>query len=101
MSKEGGAASAASNPRGGSFMSVVDQVARDSALVAIMRIDAHERVCVERANEAKTWRSSVSQILTDLGDAVEGLYSRIWIAACSIIVVLLGMCGYLINHRGL
>lgn len=93
-------------------MDGVDQLARDAATRAIAMIEAHERVCTERARESQTWRESTSRQLdsmfSDLKEDLEavsksvgGVYSRIWVAATSIIVLLLGVCGYLIHNHGL
>ena len=80
---------------------VVDQLARDQAWKAISMVEAHERICMERARAAGLWRSDVSIKLDHLADNIKGVYSRIWVAACGIIALLLACCGYLISHHGL
>lgn len=68
---------------------------------AIAMITAHEKVCAVRAQEAITWRVGTTGMLSDISKAVAGLYSRLWIAACGVIVVLIGAVGFLIQNKGL
>ncbi len=80
---------------------VVDQLARDTAMKAINLVNTHEHVCEERAKSAKLWRDNVSEKLDEMSQDIKGVYGRIWLAACSIIGLLLVVCGYLIAHKGL
>lgn len=90
----------------------IDQAARDMARHAISLVEAHERVCAERAREAATWRtattdkladieSAIGERLTNMGRAIGGVYNRLWLSAVSLIGVLLTVCAYLIVHHGL
>ena len=93
-------------------MDAVDQVARDNAMRAIAMVEAHERVCEERAKASASWQHDTSDKLDDLAEglsieiqkiskSMEGISDRIWLAASSIIVLLLGCVGYLIHNHGL
>ena len=79
----------------------IDYVAREEARKAMAMIVTHERVCEERANTAALWHSNVSSKLDGINANVRGLYNRIWLAVCSIIMILLGIVGYLIDHKGI
>lgn len=101
----------------------IDQQARDMAQQAISSINAHERVCAERAKEAATWRASttdkldamsttfaerltnvdhaVTDRMANMGKAVTVLSNRMWTAMVGLVVTLLGVAGYLIAHHGL
>ena len=69
-------------------------------------VEAHERVCVERARESETWRlmitgkldeyfGTVNTRLLGLTNEVEKIYSHMWVAAGAIITTLLGVVGWL------
>ena len=92
--------------------SVVDQIARDGVAKATAMIEAHERVCAERAHESETWRNliigkldtyfnTVNVRLTDLTGQVEKIYSNLWAAAAVIVATLLGAIAFLISNHGL
>jgi hypothetical protein len=66
-----------------------DQLARDAANKALASIAAHEQVCAER-------QGHIIQGLAELKQDVKGLYSRFWLAAISLITILLSVCGSLI-----
>lgn len=70
-------------------MREVDQAARDAANRALQSIAAHEQVCVER-------QGHIIQGLAELKQDVKGLFLRFWVAAISLITVLLSVCGSLI-----
>ena len=77
-------------------MTEVDQAARDAANRALLTISAHEQVCAER-------QGHIIQGLVELKQDVRGLFLRFWVAAISLITVLLSVCGsliYLILSRG-
>lgn len=80
---------------------IVDQQARDLAARALALIEAHERVCEQRAIAANGWRASIDKKLDEVGKGVNGIYSRIWVAASGVIVALLGCIGFLIENHGL
>lgn len=79
----------------------VDQVARDNAARALAMILAHERICEEREKASVSWRSHVAEKLDGINANIKALYNRNWVVACSAIVLLLGVCGYLIDNKGL
>ena len=86
---------------------------------AINLIEAHERVCSERAKEAATWRSGATHTLNDIKSslndkldsvgvdvasveaAIGSVYNRLWLAAVGLVSLLLAVIGYLIAHKGL
>ena len=70
-------------------MESVDQVARDAANRALLTIAAHEQVCVER-------QGHIIQGIQELKQDVKGLFLRFWVAAISLITILLSVCGSLI-----
>lgn len=70
-------------------MTAVDQAARDTANRALLTISAHEQVCAER-------QGHIIQGLAELKQDVRGLYLRFWVAALSLITLLLSVCGSLI-----
>ena len=75
---------------------VADQMARDAASRALASIAAHEQVCAER-------QGHILQGLAELKQDVKGLFLRFWVAAISLITILLSVCGsliYLILSRG-
>lgn len=53
------------------------------------KIDAHERVCAERWEQARATMVRVESAIT-------GLYGKWWIATTAIIALLVAMCGFLI-----
>lgn len=97
----------------------VDQEARNMAQRALSLIEKHESVCAERANEAKTWRTSANDKLDRIesginnkiasmgkdignaGSAIRGVYNRMWACVCGLVVTLTAVIGYLIVHHGL
>jgi len=79
----------------------VDQVARDVAQRALMLITSHEQACERRERVAEHWRFDINKKLDHIGDNIKALYDRNWLGACSLIVVLLGVCGYLIAKHGI
>ncbi len=70
-------------------MTDIDQAARDAATRALLTISAHEQVCAER-------QGHIIQGLAELKQDVRGLYLRFWVAALSLITLLLSVCGSLI-----
>ena len=70
-------------------MTEIDQVARDSANRALLSIAAHEQVCAER-------QGHILQGLGELKQDVRGLFLRFWVAAITLITILLSVCGSLI-----
>lgn len=93
-------------------MDAVDQIARDNAMRALAQIDAHEKVCAERAKEAHTWRESTTEKLDSMfaslasghaaiSKSVDGINSQIRAGGIAIIVFLVGVIGYLIKNHGL
>jgi hypothetical protein len=75
---------------------VTDQLARDAAAKALASIEAHEQVCAER-------QGHIIQGLAELKQDVKGLFLRFWVAAISLITILMSVCGsliYLILSRG-
>ncbi|HKX36122.1 MAG TPA: hypothetical protein VJM79_05580 [Rhizorhapis sp.] len=70
-------------------MSEIDQVARDAANRALLSIAAHEQVCAER-------QGHILQGLGELKQDVRGLFLRFWVAAITLITILLSVCGSLI-----
>ena len=70
-------------------MSEIDQVARDAANRALLSIAAHEQVCAER-------QGHILQGLGELKQDVRGLFLRFWLAAITLITILLSVCGSLI-----
>lgn len=70
-------------------MSEIDQVARDAANRALLSIAAHEQVCAER-------QGHILQGLGELKQDVRGLFLRFWVAAVTLITILLSVCGSLI-----
>lgn len=79
----------------------VDQEARDMASRAVSMIEAHERVCTERAIAATQWRGGADAKLDGITNAVRGLYGRFWAGAMALIGGLCLVVGYLIMHKGL
>ena len=90
----------------------VDQVARDRIFEALSKIDAHEKVCDERAVEAKTWRiganekldrieAGINNKIAAMTEAIKVVYNRIWLSMVGLISLLLAVTGYLIAHKGL
>lgn len=71
------------------MMGEVDQVARDAANRALLSIGAHEQVCAER-------QGHIIQSLAELKQDVRGLFLRFWVAAVTLITVLMSVCGSLI-----
>jgi hypothetical protein len=67
----------------------VDQVARDAANKALLSISAHEQVCAER-------QGNILAGIADLKLDVGALFTRFWVAAVTLITVLLSVCGSLI-----
>jgi hypothetical protein len=80
---------------------IVDQTARDMAMSAINLVNTHESVCEERAKAAKLWREEVTAKLDAISINVDGVYNRLWVMACSVVGLLIVICGYLIAHKGL
>jgi len=70
-------------------MTETDQVARDAANRALLSIAAHEQVCAER-------QGHILQGLGELKQDVRGLFLRFWVAAITLITILLSVCGSLI-----
>ncbi len=70
-------------------MAEIDQVARDTANLALLSIGAHEQVCAER-------QGHIIQGLHELKQDVKGLFLRFWVAAITLITVLMSVCGSLI-----
>lgn len=81
--------------------SAVDQDARDLAVRAIAMISAHEQVCIQRAINSEGWRQGVNKKLDDVNESIKSIYNRNWVAACSAIVLLLGVIGYLLDKHGM
>jgi len=90
----------------------VDQVARDNAAKAIAMVEAHERVCIERARESETWRAMITDKLSEYFGAVDGrllgiskevekIYSHMWVAVATIIATLLSVVGWLASRMAL
>lgn len=90
----------------------IDQPARTGVAKAIAMIEAHERVCEERAKASYIWRTMLSENLDgqftmlndrllDLSGQVTKIYGHMWIVAGSIISLLLASVAYLIVNRGL
>ena len=94
------------------MVDAVDQTARDGVAKALAMIEAHERVCEERAKESNTWRNMLSDKLDkhfscsearliDLTGQVSKIYAHMWVVAGTVIVLLLTAIGYLIQNHGL
>lgn len=79
----------------------VDQLARDVAQRALMMITAHEQRCEQRELSAVGWRDDVNKKLDRIGENIRALYDRNWSVAVGAIVILLGVCGYLIAKHGI
>jgi len=90
----------------------VDQEARNLATRGIALIEAHERVCTERARAAAEWRTNagdkldnieaqLGERISSMATSIRGVYNRLWLAGCGLVGVLLTVIGYLIVHRGL
>ena len=67
----------------------IDQAARDAANRALLSIAAHEQICAER-------QGHIIQSLQELKQDVKGLFLRFWVAAITLITILLSVCGSLI-----
>jgi len=77
-------------------MTEIDQTARDAANRALLSIVAHEQICAER-------QGHIIEGLAELKQDVKGLFLRFWVAAITLITVLMSVCGsliYLILSRG-
>jgi hypothetical protein len=75
---------------------LTDQQARDAASRALSAIEAHQQVCAER-------QGHIIQGLAELKQDVKGLFLRFWLAAISLITILLSVCGslvYLLLNKG-
>jgi hypothetical protein len=94
------------------MVDAVDQTARDGVAKALAMIEAHERVCEERAKESNTWRnmlsdkldnyfSGVDDRLADLTGQVSKIYGDMWAVTGAIIAILLAAIAYLIQNHGL
>ena len=94
------------------MVDAVDQTARDGVARALAMIEAHERVCEERAKESNTWRIMLSDKLDkyfltvdarliDLTGQVTKIYAHMWVVAGAVITVLLATIAYLIQNHGL
>jgi hypothetical protein len=70
-------------------MTEIDQVARDAANRALLSIAAHEQICAER-------QGHILQGLGELTQDVRGLFLRFWVAAVTLITILLSVCGSLV-----
>lgn len=70
-------------------MNDVDQAARDAANRALQSIAAHEQVSAER-------QGHIIQGLQELKQDVKGLFLSFWVAAITLITILLSVCGSLI-----
>jgi hypothetical protein len=70
-------------------MTEVDQAARDAANKALLTISAHEQVCAER-------QGHIIQSLAELKQDVRGLFLRFWVAAITLITILISVCGSLL-----
>lgn len=68
--------------------------ALEMATQALTRIESHEQVCAER------WKN-VHSVLLGLKGSVDGLYSRWWIVSGSLIIVLIGIVGFLLARHGI
>lgn len=68
---------------------IVDQEARDLARAALALIRSHEELCAER-------QVNILAGLSDLKTGVAGLFTRFWVAAVSLITILLSVSGSLI-----
>lgn len=79
----------------------VDHLARDVAQRALMMITAHEQICEQRELDAVGWRDDVNKKLDRIGENIRALYDRNWGAAVGAIILLLGVCGYLIAKHGI
>jgi len=79
----------------------IDQIARDIAQKAVSMIEAHERVCAERAHNMDATLTEVDTKLTEISSAVAGLYTKWWTASVAGIAILLTVIGYLINKHGI
>jgi len=71
------------------MMTETDQMARDAANRALLSLAAHEQVCAER-------QGHIIQGLGELKQDVKGLFLRFWVAAITLITVLMSVCGSLI-----
>jgi len=94
------------------MVDAVDQTARDGVARALAMIEAHERVCEERAKESNTWRnmlsdkldnyfSGVDARLANLTGQVSKIYGQMWAVAGAVITILLAAIAYLIQNHGL
>ena len=72
----------------------VDQEARDMARSAEARIEKHEAVCAERYENINT---TLAELKSKIASSTAGLWNRIWIATGALIILLLGVIGWLIN----
>ena len=94
------------------MVDAVDQTARDGVAKVLGMIEAHERVCEERAKANDTWRIMLSDKLDkyfltvdarliDLTGQVTKIYAHMWVVAGAVITVLLATIAYLIKNHGL
>lgn len=94
------------------MVDAVDQTARDGVARALAMIEAHERVCEERAKESNTWRNMLSDKLDNYFSGVDArlanltgqmskIYGHMWAVAGAVITILLATIAYLIQNHGL
>lgn len=62
----------------------IDQKARDMARDAAQMISTHVEVCEEQ-------NRNIIATIGSIKEGMEGLYSRFWVAACSLIALLVGI----------
>lgn len=72
----------------------IDTRAIELAMKALTTIELHEKTCEQR------W-GHVAEKLGELNTNVGGLYSRMWGIAASVIVILLGIVGFLLARHGI
>lgn len=70
-------------------MTVIDQGARDMASRAMNAVEAHEREC------AVNQRHILGNLDEIKGD-IKALFDRFWVAAISVIALMISICGSLI-----
>jgi len=71
-----------------------DKVAREGVHRVESKVDTHTAVCERLAIEAANWRKETT-------DKLDSITSQIRGATLSIIVLLLGVIGYLLSKHGL
>ncbi len=72
----------------------LDTRAIELAQKAVTLIEIHERECARE-------RTLIAGALGEIKASLNGMWSRLWVAACGVIGLLLVIVGYLINKHGI